>query len=131
MQPTGLVLIFPNFLPSMLWWANSVDQQGNMDMYATGLGYIQFRPNVFNLHSVKGWLNKNLTKWNFVFAFSQLKNHQNLKILVPTPHNTLASNYVRWVEIFSSFDDFWAGKLRKQISFLVTLYILGVCGTVL
>ena len=35
----------------------------------------------------KGWVKKNLTKWNFVFAISQLKNHRNSTILVPTPHN--------------------------------------------
>ena len=38
---------------------------------------------------IKGWLNKNLPMQTFVFAISQLKNHRNLKILVPTPHNTL------------------------------------------
>ena len=32
---------------------------------------------------------KTLTDENFVFAISQLKNIYNLKILVPTPHNTL------------------------------------------
>ena len=37
----------------------------------------------------KGWVKKNLTKWNFVFAISQLIHHQNLKNLVPTLHNTI------------------------------------------
>jgi hypothetical protein len=32
---------------------------------------------------------KELTKWNFVSMISQLKNHRNSKILVPTPHNNL------------------------------------------
>ena len=34
----------------------------------------------------KGRGKKSISKWNFVFAIGQ---HQNLKILVPTPHNTL------------------------------------------
>ena len=32
---------------------------------------------------------KNLTKQNFVIAILQLIHHQNLKILVPTPYNTI------------------------------------------
>ena len=43
----------------------------------------------------KGWVKKKLTKGNFVFAISQLINHQNLKILIPTPHNTLVIMWCR------------------------------------
>ena len=37
----------------------------------------------------KGWIKENLSKFNSVFAISQLIQHRNLKILVPSPHNTL------------------------------------------
>jgi hypothetical protein len=36
----------------------------------------------------KGWKNKNFSRKLFVFVISQLIQHQNLKILVPTLHNT-------------------------------------------
>ena len=38
---------------------------------------------------VKGWVQKKLTNWNFVSAISQLIQHWNITILVPTFHNTL------------------------------------------
>ena len=50
--------------------------------------YMLFSINKLRKHSIDtGCTNKNINKWNFVFAIFQLKNHRNLKILVTTPHN--------------------------------------------
>ena len=70
----------------------------------------------------KGWPKKNLTKWNFVFAISQLKNHRNLKILVPTPHNYWGIMWGREGTRIFKFRWFLSREIAKTKFHLVSFF---------